>query len=123
MSPFGDLRLLDNAGGALERMGQPEQPLGQGWATAALFEIESACRKLIEQIARLEPEIFVRVLRHPSTRHLRPDQPQKILRQRCQLGRCLKRLAGTRLGFLRRLGDVRDRDLHLLHGGRLLLGR
>ena len=68
--PIGDLRLLDDAGGALERVGEAQQALHRAGAAAALLELEHALRELIEQLARLEPKVSVRVLRHadaPST--------------------------------------------------------
>ncbi len=64
MRPIGDLRLLDDAGSALERMGQAEQLLDRSRVAPALLQIKNALGELIHEIARLGPEVFVGVLHH-----------------------------------------------------------
>ncbi len=61
---IGDLRLLDDARRALERMGQAQQPLDRGRLARPFLEVEDALRELIHQLARLEPEVLVGILGH-----------------------------------------------------------
>jgi len=64
MRALGDRRLAHHAGGALQRMGEAQQPLHYAGVTAGLLQFENALRKLIEQVARLGAEITVRILCH-----------------------------------------------------------
>ena len=54
--------------------------------------------------------------------HLWPHEAKQIFGEPRQLRRRLLGLSGAGFGFLRRLGDAHNRNIHLLDGGHLLLG-
>ena len=56
--------LLDDARRALERVREAQQARHQLRAGVALLELEHALAELVEQLARLDPEVLVGILRH-----------------------------------------------------------
>ncbi|MEI9985904.1 MAG: hypothetical protein WDN69_23600 [Aliidongia sp.] len=65
MGMIGDLGLAHDPCRALERMRQTQQALHQRGRGSAILEVEHALPALVEQLAGFEPEIFIRVRRHP----------------------------------------------------------
>src|SRR5262249_38792062 len=64
MGAVGDLQLLHDPRGSLERVGEAEQPRDQVWLRAVLLEIEHTLSQLLQQLAGLDPEIAQRVAGH-----------------------------------------------------------
>ncbi len=123
MRVLGDRRLLHDARGALERVREPQQPRARAPPPPAFLELEQRpCRA--PRPARAPRRGSTCRDPAPSASRRRAcgwTSRSSSSRERRELRRRLQRLARARLGLLRRLRDVRDRDVDLLDRGRLLL--